>query len=79
MSKKQTFTRKPFVSYLYKWSPENNVIKTPNSGNETGLPVGCTAIPFSQGQDWVTAYVYDFIVVNGQEQHLAYVECDYVR
>lgn len=74
---KQIFTRKPYVGFLYKWSPETNVIKKSNQ-HSSGLPTGCTAIAFTQGEDYNTTYAYDFKIINGNEKHFAYVECDYV-
>jgi hypothetical protein len=39
----------------------------------------CTATKGSQGYDNLTGYVYQLIVVNGNQEKLAYVECDYVK
>ena len=74
---KPVFTVKTYGAQLYKWSPESNnkkaVIKTQK-------PFYCNATPNSQGQDWITTYSYNLAVApNGQQEHLAYVACDYVQ
>lgn len=74
---KQVFTSKTYGAQLYKWSPESNQKKVvkPNS-----KPFYCNAIPFSQGQDWITSYVYDITITDkGEQQKIAYVACDYVE
>jgi hypothetical protein len=78
MKEKQVFTRKPYTGFLYKWSPETNIIKK-MTHYTTGLPTGCKAKPFSQGEDYQTTYVYDFQIINGEEHRFAYVECGYVQ
>ncbi len=76
MSKK-IFTRKPYNSFLYKWSPETTVIKTPKIDKLKSE--FCNAVNFSQGEDWVVTYMYDLVYSNGEYHRLAYVECDYVE
>lgn len=75
---KPTFTRKPYNKFLYKWSPDTTRLKN-NTTNESGLPTFCEAPAFSQGEDWVTTYTYQFSVINGIQHQGAYVECDYVQ
>jgi hypothetical protein len=62
---------------LYKWSP------IPNDKRATKLDTGkkyyCTATPRSQGEDWVVTYMYIITVVDGIQQRIAYVACDYVK
>jgi hypothetical protein len=69
---------KTYGNFLYTWSPEtptyNN--KTRNTSDKKSY---CNALPGSQGQDWICTYVYDISVLNGEQQRLAYVECDYVK
>ena len=75
--KKQVFVLKTYGAELYKWSP------IPNNKNTKGLeskkPYFCTAFPGSQGEDWITTYCYNVVVVDGKQKRLAYVECDYVE
>lgn len=74
------FVTKSFNAQIYKWSPlpPDLTNKTRNQV-KTGKQYFCTAIVGSQGQDWTTSYVYNLTVVNSQQEHLAYVECDYVQ
>ena len=79
---KKVFTLKSSGAQLYKWSPlPNDLTKktASNSLNNNAKPYYCSALPNSQGQDWITTYVYNFGIVNNQQAHLAYVECDYVQ
>lgn len=74
---KKVFTQKTYGAQLYKWSPPSNDIA--KSNNNSKKPYFCNATPFSQGQDWITTYAYDLIVVNSQQEKIAYVECGYVE
>jgi len=69
---------------LYLWSPDANSysakannINNANSRNQS--PTYCNATGGSQGQDWVTKYVYTLSVIDYKQARLAYVECDYVE
>lgn len=76
---KPVFTRKNGTQKggrLYKWSPIQEDKKkkpTTTSGN-----FYCNATPFSQGEDWITTFVYEIVVVDGVAKRIAYVACDYV-
>jgi hypothetical protein len=81
----KVFTLKTYSADLYKWSPrcpdfsssnENRSKITQNNRNDK--PFYCSAISGSQGQDWITTYVYTLALVANQQERLAYVECDYV-
>lgn len=61
---------------LYKWSPNPNDLSKKQS---TGRPFYCDAVAGSQGQDWITTYVYNLEVVNHEQAHFAYVECGYIE
>jgi len=75
---KKVFTQKTYGSNLYKWSPlPNDNTKAKERGGKR--PFYCNAIPYSQGQDWITTYSYNIAVVDGEQEKLAYVECDYVE
>jgi hypothetical protein len=70
---KKTFTRKPnnVSNSRYSWSPleysgDNKKIK------KDVVIVPCTATVGSQGYDLNVTYVYN-------NDHLAYVECNYVQ
>ena len=76
---KKIFTRKPSRGdNLYKWSPDANQITKAKIAKQFN-DFFCTAIPGSQGEDRITTYVYDSVIVNGEVKKLAYVECDYVE
>ena len=78
-NKKRVFTRKPHNSFLYKWSPENNINAKSFSVFSSGNPSTCDALPYSQGEDWITTYTYQF-TTDGLNQHqYAYVACGYVE
>jgi hypothetical protein len=66
---------------LYLWSPETDLSVVKGSGiGKGGAPkANCNATKGSQGYDNITKYVYELIVVDGIQQKLAYVECDYVQ
>ena len=73
---KKVFTLKTYGANLYKWSP---LPADKEKKNKTNVkPFYCNAIAYSQGQDWITTYSYNLVVVNGEQQRIAYVECDYV-
>lgn len=74
---KQVFTVKSYGAQLYKWSPESSDKKV---SVKVQKPFYCNALPNSKGQDWVTTYTYNLSVTpSGQQEHLAYVACDYVQ
>jgi hypothetical protein len=60
------------------WSPTPNDFSKKPSGN-IQKPFYCDAVGGSQGQDWVSTYVYELLVVNNETKRLAYVECDYIQ
>ena len=72
----KVFTNKTFGAQLYKWSPLPT--DKPKARNNQ-RPFYCTAVAGSQGEDWITTYSYDIAVINGKQERLAYVECDYVQ
>lgn len=75
---KKVFILKTYGVELYKWPPiETNVRKNQNFQKK---PYYCNATAGSQGQDWITNYVYTLSVSPiGKQERLAYVECDYVQ
>ncbi len=64
---------------LYLWCPDTSLDKTGGYGNGKKPTPTCTATKGSQGYDNITGYVYQMVVVNGMQQDLAYVECNYVQ
>jgi hypothetical protein len=73
---KNTFVLKTFGSKLYKWCPP------PNESKKTlkqPKPYFCTAVAGSNGQDWISTYVYNAVVINNILEKQAYVECGYVE
>ena len=78
IDKRGKFTLKTYQSNLYTWSPDTNIDKTNKLYDKTKQKNYCTAIPYSQGEDWVSTYSYDTSFDNGVLKKIAYVECDYV-
>jgi hypothetical protein len=83
MKKLGKYSLKTYTSDIYSWNPN---VACYNKGNKKYKKIDvptpsyyCTAIPFSQGEDWTTTYVYDLSIINGIEHRIAYVECDYVQ
>jgi hypothetical protein len=77
---KKIFIQKSYGNQIYKWSPQpNNFSNKAAQNRQTVKPFFCNATAGSQGQDWITTYVYDLTVVNSEQRHDAYVECDYVE
>jgi len=74
---KQVFYRRPDSAFQYKWAP-TEFNKKVNKSHKTIKKKICNARPGSQGSDNITQFVYKLVYINGEEQHLAYVECDYV-
>lgn len=75
---KKVFIQKSYGNQLYKWSPQPVNYDNKAQGQVT-KPFFCDATAGSQGQDWITSYVYNVSVVNLQQRHDAYVACDYVE
>ena len=74
------YALKTYTPELYLWSPQRNTFKKKLvTDGSNGNPYFCSANAGSQGQDWTTSYVYNFAVINNVQEHLAYVECDYVK
>ncbi len=73
---KRVFVRKSSGANLYKWSPSpNDINKRPATAK---APYFCNAIPNTQGEDWITTYTYNLVVINSVAHRIAYVQCDYV-
>lgn len=68
-------------SGLYLWSPDapNYSSKVDNINAKNNRPTYCNAIGGSQGEDWITTYVYNTAIIDYRQTRLAYVECDYVE
>ncbi len=73
---KKVFVRKPYDKRLYKWSP----VETDRNLNKPKERQSfCNATSGSQGEDFVTTYVYNQVVVDGILKRFAYVACNYVK
>lgn len=80
--KKRKFVLKSYTNYLYIWSPIPNDFSRRDANalkNKNKQPYYCEALPGTQGQDWITTYVYELVNTNYTQKHIAYVECDYVQ
>ena len=75
----RVFVSKSYEAALYKWSPPCNQILKKSIPEPVAKPYFCTATAGSQGEDWITTYVYNLNYANNKQEHLAYVECDYVQ
>jgi hypothetical protein len=76
---KPTFLQaKTYNSQVFVWSPGSDNKKV-NPKNENKRPYFCNATYRSQGQDWVTSWTYDLLVVNYIQERSAYVECGYAE
>ena len=76
MAEKKVFTLKTYGAKLYKWSPIPFEYKRIPSRKR---PYFCNATPYSQGQDWISSYSFNIVVVNYKQERSAYVACDYVE
>jgi len=79
---KKTFPRKTIglrATSIYVWSPDTDLTPAKRTTAVNAQNVGCNAKKGSQGYDNVTKYVYELLFVDGTQQKLAYVECDYVQ
>jgi hypothetical protein len=75
---KKVFVRKGAGPNLYKWSPiPNNFERKPAVNSRRNY--FCDARPNTQGQDWISTYSYNVVLVNNEQQRVAYVACDYVE
>lgn len=75
---RREFARKPYNSFLYRWSPIDDITKKkkPRGGGD----LFCNAQAGSvDGEDFFTTFVYDKVNQNGTIRKFAYVECGYVE
>lgn len=80
---KKVFVGKGYQPQLYKWSPgcqtfQKNVGNIFNNGGNI-TPTFCDATDGSQGEDWVTTYVYNISLEDFMQKRKAYVSCGYVE
>lgn len=76
---KKRLITKPFSYNIYSWCPQpTNYNKTQNSRRNNNSPYFCTAKAGTQGEDNISTYDYNVIIVDGAIKKLAYVACDYV-
>jgi len=79
---KKVFIRKSGANgaNLYKWSPDTSDKKARRSSAIGVAPnYFCTTPLGSQGNDFIVTYTYNVVIVSGQEERHAYVQCDYVQ
>lgn len=74
---RRRFARKPYSKFLYTWTPFEDNGKAKKKTNQPNL--FCNAKPNTNGEDFVTTYVYDQENINGVIHKYGYVECDYVQ
>jgi hypothetical protein len=83
--KKNCFTRKTNFgknpTAIYHFCVDKSIDKQSGTNLvKNGIPKPfCNAKKGSQGYDNISGYVYHLVVINGISEHLAYVECDYVK
>lgn len=78
------YTLKTYNTPLYTWDPLSYDKKVRRdigmNAASGGKKYFCNAVPYSQGEDWVTTYVYNvFVTPETVVQRIAYVACDYVQ
>lgn len=68
-------------STVYKWAPQPVEFQkqTDLNRNQNDKKDYCDAVAGSQGEDWITKYVYNTELINHTPARIAYVECDYVE
>ncbi len=82
MAKKEFLGNKAsYGGFQYKWSPSQDLpkdIEVRRAKRQKGKEYKnfCNALPFSQGIDNVVLYVYESA---SSREHMAYVECGYVK
>lgn len=78
---KNFFINKNAGSTVYKWAPQPNEFQKNSDtiGKQVDKKDYCDATPGSQGEDWITRYVYNNELINYTQARIAYVECDYVE
>ena len=64
---------------LYKWSPGSSDKKAIKNSAIGVSNYFCSAPLGSQGNDFIVTYTYDVVIVGGQVERHAYVQCDYVE
>lgn len=77
--KKLVFTAKPYEGFLYKWSPDDNLIKKRIPIEKGTTTEFCSAIPFSNGFDSVSKYCYRIKIIDGKINKEAYFTCGYIK
>ena len=64
---------------LYKWSPQDADKKSKkSSAGGPGSNYFCSTPWGSQGNDFKVTYTYNVVIIVGQVERHAYVQCDYV-
>lgn len=79
---KKIFIRKSGAdgANLYKWSPDTSDKKARKSSAIGAVSnYFCTTPLGSQGNDFIVTYTYNVVILAGQEERHAYVQCDYVK
>lgn len=76
---KDFYLNKNAGSTVFRWKPLPNQVSKKTEVNSTQSNVVCTAVAGSQGEDFITTYVYDLAIVDEKIAKLAYVECNYVE
>lgn len=78
---KKVFVRKSGANgaNLYKWSPDTSEKKAKKDLGDANGEYFCTTPIGSQGNDFITTYTYNVVVLSGIAYRHAYVQCDYVK
>ena len=75
---KKVFTRKSSARSSYKWAPTGD-ITDPKSKKKITAEF-CNAQAYSvNGEDTITGYISQRVIVNGVVKHYAYIACDYIQ
>jgi len=78
---KKVFVRKSGANgaELYKWSPDTSDKKSKKDSNINLDNYFCTTPIGTQGNDFITTYVYNIVILGPKTEKHAYVQCDYVK
>ena len=71
LDKDNTFVRKPYSSFIYKWSPQTHSDDIVDVGKNNEF---CNAVAYSNGKDFVVSYMR-----KSDNSGDAYVACGYVE
>ena len=73
---KDFYLNKNSGSTVYRWKPLPNQVAKKTDVNRIQRDLYCDAVAGSQGEDFITTYVYNLAIVDDRIAKFAYVECN---